>query len=584
MNTLYQFLKPFCILLLLLTQSSFSASKPNKKPDPPTIYAFIVGIENYRSGFRPLDDASDDAYYLQQYLTSVDGMALPNANVKIITDTKATKDNILLELQRLSDVAKENDLFIFYFSGHGTPGHFVPFGNDGTNEYSFVAHRDIRNILARCRAKNKLILSDACFSGEAAKASSDYIQRQYYKEMLATKGSLSMMASSKGDEMSLEAEGHQHGYFTYHLVEGMKGKADENKNGIITLLELFDYVRYNVVKGTNYRQNPTISDGYDETMPVVFSLENAEKTDIEVAWKDAKQKNTETAYNQFIRNYPNSVLVDDAREKIDNLKKANVINSVPPTTQVKSADFTENHDGLGLKMVFVEGGSFKMGGYDYKPIHQVIVSDFYIGKYEVTQREWRSVMGSDPPELAFNNCDDCPVESVSWNDVQEFISKLNSKTGKKYRLQTEAEWEYAARGGSKSKNYRYAGTSDDRSLYQYANFCDKNCEFTWKEEKQNDNYAETSPVGTFQPNELGIYDMSGNVFEWCNDWFDSNYYSKAKDSIIENPTGAVLGSYRVYRGGAWAYNSEFCRVATRNCHTPSIRGYDLGFRVCLSVR
>ena len=236
----------------------------------PNIYAFIVGIENYRSSFRALDYATDDAYYLQQYLTSTDGMALSSQNVRIITDTKATKSNILLELQKQSDLANENDLFIFFFSGHGTEGYYVPFDNEGTKESSLLAHKEISYILKRCKAKNKLILADACFSGDAGKASSSEIQKKYYKDMLDSKGSMSMMSSSKSNEMSLEADGYQHGYFTYNLVEGMKGAADDDENGIVTLGELYNYVSYNVKKGTNYKQNPTISDGYDEKMPVVM--------------------------------------------------------------------------------------------------------------------------------------------------------------------------------------------------------------------------------------------------------------------------------------------------------------------------
>ncbi|MEZ4915060.1 MAG: bifunctional serine/threonine-protein kinase/formylglycine-generating enzyme family protein [Chitinophagales bacterium] len=167
---------------------------------------------------------------------------------------------------------------------------------------------------------------------------------------------------------------------------------------------------------------------------------------------------------------------------------------------------------LEKNMVYVAGGSFTMGCtseqgsdcYNYeKPAHTVSVQSFYIGKYEVTQEEWRAVMGSDPPELYFKGCDRCPVESVSWNDAQDFLKKLNAQTGKNYRLPSEAEWEYAARGGNKSKGYKYAGSDNINVVARYGG---------------NSN-NKTQTVGGKQANELGIYDMSGNVYEWCNDWY-----------------------------------------------------------------
>jgi formylglycine-generating enzyme required for sulfatase activity len=159
------------------------------------------------------------------------------------------------------------------------------------------------------------------------------------------------------------------------------------------------------------------------------------------------------------------------------------------------------------------------------------------------------------------------------------LQKLNQKTGKKYRLPTEAEWEFAARGGVKSKNYKYAGTSNTSELYRYANFCDKNCTYSWAEKGQNDGYTNTSPVGSFLPNELGIYDMGGNVWEWCSDW--KGDYSSSSQT---NPTGSATGSYRVFRGGGWGNYPRGCRGAFRSGNTPTYRGSSLGFRVAISFQ
>ncbi|MDD4748208.1 MAG: SUMF1/EgtB/PvdO family nonheme iron enzyme, partial [Salinivirgaceae bacterium] len=232
-------------------------------------------------------------------------------------------------------------------------------------------------------------------------------------------------------------------------------------------------------------------------------------------------------------------------------------------------NFTETTYNLNLEMIAVRGGTFQMGdtfgdvGSDEKPVHSVTVSDFYMGKYEVTQAQWRAIMGNNPSK--FSGCDNCPVEQVSWNDVQEFIKKLNAKTGKKYRLPTEAEWEYAAKGGVETHgraSHRYAGSNTLNDV-------------AWNTNNSN---SKTHPVGGKKPNELGIYDMSGNVWEWCNDWYDKNYYGS---SPFNNPQGPSSGSYRVFRGGSWYGNASICRVAFRSFSTPDSGSYFIGFRLCL---
>lgn len=225
---------------------------------------------------------------------------------------------------------------------------------------------------------------------------------------------------------------------------------------------------------------------------------------------------------------------------------------------------------FGIEMVYVKGGTFTMGctseqgskcDDDEKPTHQVTLSDFYIGKYEVTQKQWRAVMGTDPPELRFKGCDDCPVERVSWNDIQDFIKKLNQKTGKKYRLPTEAEWEYAARGGLQNRGYKYAGSNNIG-------------EVAWYDDNSS---SKTHAVGGKKPNELGIYDMSGNVYEWCSDWY-GNYSAGSQ----RNPQGPTSGTYRVLRGGSWYFGASNCRVSNRSISGPDLRYYSYGFRLAVS--
>ena len=226
-------------------------------------------------------------------------------------------------------------------------------------------------------------------------------------------------------------------------------------------------------------------------------------------------------------------------------------------------------NGVEFKMIKVEGGTFRMGAtseqgryvaYDEKPVHYVTLSDYHIGETEVTQELWQAVMGSNPSYFKGDN--QRPVENVSWDDCQEFIKKLNRLTGKKFRLPTEAEWEYAARGGKYSKDYVYK--------YSVSNNAD---EVAWYHD--NSGY-ETNPVKTKKANKLGLYDMIGNVCEWCNDWY--GYYQSNSQT---NPTGPSEGEYRVLRGGSWDYRDRFVRVSGRGGFTPGDRDNGIGLRLAL---
>lgn len=236
---------------------------------------------------------------------------------------------------------------------------------------------------------------------------------------------------------------------------------------------------------------------------------------------------------------------------------ATSLNTSPRTDEVITVK------GVLFKMIGVQGGTFTMGAtseqgsdaYDVeKPVHQVTLSTFSIGETEVTQELWQAVMGSNPSYFKGSKR---PVEKVSWNDCQQFITKLNQLTGRRFRLPTEAEWEYAARGGKKSNGYKYAGSSTVIDVGWFGDHDDR-----------------THDVATKRANELGLYDMSGNVWEWCQDWFGS--YSSSSQT---NPTGASSGSDRVSRGGGWYGGAGSCRVSDRDRNTPSDRDYGLGLRL-----
>ena len=227
--------------------------------------------------------------------------------------------------------------------------------------------------------------------------------------------------------------------------------------------------------------------------------------------------------------------------------------------------------GVKLEMVLIPAGEFLMGSpdsdkvadSDEKPQHRVrITKPFYLGKYLVTQQQWEAVMGSNPSEFKGPKN---PVEEVSWDDCQQYLDKLNKRQGNpasKFVLPTEAQWEYACRAGSKT---RYCFGDDEKQLGEYA----------WYGANSGD---KTHPVGEKKPNAWGLYDMHGNVWEWCQDWYDGGYYAK---SPTDDPTGPATGSDRVDRGGSWFNPAWGCRSAGRNGYGPGFRDYFLGLRVSL---
>ena len=254
-------------------------------------------------------------------------------------------------------------------------------------------------------------------------------------------------------------------------------------------------------------------------------------------------------------------IVWDVLSEREKLAGANICFKV----EVNSGRFTVN--GVSFEMVRVEGGTFRMGATSEqeaddwdreKPVHSVTLSSYYIGKTEVTQALWKAVMGSNPSSFKGDNL---PVECVSWDDCQEFIRKLNSMTGQNFRLPTEAEWEFACRGGNNSRGYKYSGSNYIDDVAWYA----------------GNSGIETQPVAAKSPNELGIYDMSGSVLEWCNDW-----YGGYRCGAQTNPKGSYDESTRVYRGGSWNSYARGCRSSFRSCAFLPSYSYDyLGLRLAL---
>jgi formylglycine-generating enzyme required for sulfatase activity len=244
------------------------------------------------------------------------------------------------------------------------------------------------------------------------------------------------------------------------------------------------------------------------------------------------------------------------------IKKQNQESQVSPSSTPEIETFTVN--GVSFNMVRVEGGTFSMGSnasIGESPAHQVTLSTYSIGETEVTQELWQAVMGKNPSSSKDANIPHLPVESVSWKDCQRFIKKLNKLTNKSFRLPTEAEWEFAARGGNMSQGYKYAGSNQIDEVAWYT----------------DNSHSQNHVVKTKKPNELGLYDMTGNVSEWCEDW-----YGRYNSNPQTNPTGPTKGYGRVQRGGCRISSAEYCRISDRQGHEPDESWSIFGFRLALS--
>ena len=304
---------------------------------------------------------------------------------------------------------------------------------------------------------------------------------------------------------------------------------------------------YALLTGTNPPEAPDVN---DDGLPIICGVSSVVMQAIECAMQP-RRKDRPQSVAAFLQ------LLDDEGPRLANDEGTLLIGAENQKITV---------GGVTFAMLPVAGGTFTMGATaemtspdrDEKPTRQVTLSSYYMGETEVTQALWTAVMGSNP---SLFKGDDLPVEMVSWNDCQTFLTKLNALTGREFRLPTEAEWEYASRGGSKSRGTQYSGSSNLDEVAWYG----------------SNSGRKTHAVKTKKANELGLYDMSGNVWEWCQDWYGS-YRRRAQT----NPTGPASGSSRVARGGSWINDARGCRLSYRDPYCPDVACSYLGFRLALS--
>ena len=547
----------------VIAQNEFGASvtavvnlKRNELIFKPTLYVLSIGVSKYKNRELQLQFAAKDAMDFSLAMAKQQGLLYEKVQYKILLDEEANAENIRDGLQWLKRETTQRDVAMLYMAGHGINSNdgyffFMPVNADMDRlNATCVRWMEIKETVDATPGK-MLVFVDACHSGNVLGNNQRRaaMLSQAISELTGADNGAIVFTSSTGRQFSLENPDWNNGVFTKALVEGLNGAADLSDTKTITVNSLMWYITNRVKELTKGQQAPTT------TIPSSIP-------DFPIAFVAATE--TSNTNNETVK--PSAVVIPVTKPEIS----ASPTISVPITSNAK------------IEMIFVQGGTFTMGSpdevgnTDERPQHQVTLGSFHIGKYQITQAQWIAVMGSNPSHFKGDNL---PVETVSWNDIvgttgvsvvlngityyeNGFIYKLNKLTGKTFRLPTEAEWEYAARGGNKSQSHTYSGSNTIGNVACYSS---------------NSGDA-TQPVGSKAPNELGVYDMSGNVWEWCSNRYNSSYHS---DLPQNNPTGPSSGSYRVLRGGSWYSLAENCRVAYRYDYAPDYRNYNNGFRVAL---
>jgi formylglycine-generating enzyme required for sulfatase activity len=591
-------------------------------------YVFLFGSSTFEDkSLTPIKNAEASLQHWEKFLLDENYFGMPSSQIQI--HLNKNRDEVMSAFIRFCSQIPNDSLLIIYYAGHGVlDTEFslylsTPTSHVDTIKWTGISVNDLREQINQYKKISKVIILDCCFSAKFFKGiltTPEQLVETKIREMGQQKG-LFVMASSGANVPSKFDSSNPNVpmNFTENILQAIQ-EGSEISDEFITAEQIFDRAkelclekqlpipyklitedgaRIVFVKNTKFsnanqleadwlqtqNQNTIISyyifiKKYPNNLYEFEALAKIADLEDELFWKQVQNQDTLKGYLNYIKKYPDGDFIDEAKKQIKN-KTTNQTYQQPSkqiTEQVSQkqdlipqkpkieiiSKLPKAIQDLEKNMVYVEGGSYMMGSNDgqvrEKPVHKVTLSDFYINKYQVTQAEWVAVMKNNPSH--FKGCDNCPVEKVSWDDTQVFLKELNKMTGKQYRLLSEAEWEYAARGGKQSKGYQYAGSNSPDDVAWY----------------HKNSGSKTHPVGQKQANELGLYDMSGNVWEWCQDWYDDNYYEKSNN--LTNPINTVKADYKVMRGGSWNYKSAYCLVACRDRNDSAIRNYIIGFRIC----
>ena len=591
-------------------------------------WLLVVAIGRYREWAHLRGPAKDVAAIKKVLL---DRYAFDTNHLVELRDEKATKEGIIRALRDLGGKLRPEDSLLVYYAGHGYTdemagtGYWIPHdaGKDMTAQERWLPNAAVRGYLRTMKCAHVLLVSDSCFSGDLLdeergrepEITDAYFRRAY--QMQARQ-----VLTSGASEPVSDSDLGGHSAFAFHLVRTL----ESNRHAYLDPLQLYVHIRAGVkgqmpllgsLKGAGHQDGgayvfflreggaagrtataPTPPSAGIDLSDLTRQSETRKQRDAWLTLMKADYREVERfaagstdaslnvrAWQRFLATYrqddPLSTEDESLRAKAGRELTRWRAEAKRPRQTAAPAGKTLTLDcggGVSMDLVLIPAGVFTMGspnseGYrsrDEGPQHRVrITRPFYMGKYEVTQSQYERIMDANLSKFRGTNN---PVDTVSWNDATEFCRKLSQRTGRKVRLPTEAEWEYACRAGTTTPFHFGKSLSSSQ-----ANF---NGRFPYGGAAKGVSRNKTTSVGSFPANAWGLHDMHGNLWEWCSDWLYQGYYAKSPQN---DPTGPANGSYRVLRGGSWRSNAESCRSAYRERPGLQIRHYFIGFRVAVSL-
>jgi len=547
--------------------------------------ALVIGNDTYQK-VEPLRNARNDARLMAG--------VLKQAGFDVTQGTDLTREGLWKALDTFKGRINKGDEVVFYFAGHGVQigasQLLLPIDIAADNEAQVVRNGvpliEVQDALKDARVA--VLLLDACRDNPFPKTGTRTIGgTRGLSPPDPSTGQLIMMSAGRNQKAldRVPGEAQANGLFTWELSKALQTPGLEIRAALEQVKESVD----EKARRAGHEQRPSLVNDLSGKFYLLASVkpepDPERKPDRQFltpdaeqeAWELAKKIHTVTGYQQYLKRYEQGRYAQVAKDAVDILQPR--ANPAQQTQQQQTQDTTQQPLVQGVKefkdcadcpeMVVIPAGSFIMGSDEYEtefPLRQVNIRSFALGKFEVTQVQWKAVMGSNPSH--FKSCgDNCPVEQVSWNDIQQYIQKLNQKTGKQYRLPSEAEWEHAARAGTTT---RYSWGND---IGRNNANC-RDCDSQWANKT-------TAPVGSFKPNAFGLHDMHGNVLEWVQDVWHANYQEAPTDSSAWTSGGDQVR--RVLRSGSWGNEPRGLRSAYRSAMPLDYPSNLIGFRVARTV-
>ncbi len=519
-------------------------------------WALLIGVNDYAN----LDKLSHCLADVRALRNELVASGFESDRIKLITDDatearyRPSKGNIEKQLDLVLGQARTNDLVLIAFSGHGVyyenDSYLCPPEADTDDPVAtMVSQQSVNDKLLRSHASLRLVFIDACrdLTVRGKKSAARLMEAENMQKALdRVPESVLLFNSCSPGQIAHEHRELGHGVFMNFLLQGLQGQADVDSDGQVTVGELWDY-------------------SSDKTQ--LYADKQLNALQVPILGGQLTRAAQQYPLRVALGSYP---VTTTAVVSVPHP-------SMPIEPAGKPAAMITN--SLGMQLALIPAGSFQMGSNegadDEKPLHKVRISrSFYMGVHEVTQGAWQDLMGTAPwwGKSYVREGRDYPATYVSYDDTGEFCRKLTSRerdknglsAGEEYRLPTEAEWEYACRAGSTSK-------------YNFGEHASQTGDYAWYSSNTKGNgemYAHR--VGQKQANAFGLYDMHGNVWEWCQDWYDANYYAR---SSTTDPISSQADQYRVIRGGGWREDLVYCRSAARDRYEPYGRRSSLGFRL-----